>query len=191
MKRFILLIIVLFAFPAFAIDTNRYPGVLIDQTCTDSYDAPAAPATSPLVSLASYLPAIVQTSGDPDNRCDNDAYIRKGAITSDTTFGPFKWDHKSEAALVLQFDVSASDANYEVEIGFIAPHDATYWMWMENTPDFGSGASNRCIQISNSIFGSSWCATKWSLLIPDVYYLKIDLITATSVTAGFSQILMH
>jgi hypothetical protein len=94
MRRFILFLVtgVLFAAPAWAADTNVYPRTLVDSTCTDTEDTPAATATTSVVGFEGRQPApAAQTSGSADGYCDNDSRILASstAIVADTTFGPF------------------------------------------------------------------------------------------------------
>lgn len=67
------------AFPAMAVDTTSWPTVIVDHTCTDANDAPAASAGG------SIKPA-PQTAGPADGFCDHDSRILTGAIVADTTF---------------------------------------------------------------------------------------------------------
>lgn len=69
------------AFPAMAVDTTSYPHVLLDSSCTDANDAPAASAGG------SIKPA-PQTAGPADGFCDHDSRILTGALTADTVFAP-------------------------------------------------------------------------------------------------------
>jgi hypothetical protein len=84
---FLAVIAVLFAAPAYAASIGHYPYVLVDDGCTDSYNAPIT-ANQAQAQMA--LQPAVQISGAADGGCDHDARIREPAIVADTTFGPFK-----------------------------------------------------------------------------------------------------
>jgi len=128
-------LLVLFALPAWAADTNEYPSTLMDQTCTDDNNVPAA-VTPGLLTIGGTQPiyavgALVQISGTADGFCDNDSRIVATIATpvsADTSWGPFTLaDGLQGFYLFVDADTVAGPGTpndtWTININAAKPHD--------------------------------------------------------------------
>ena len=191
MRNIWLLIVLLLAAPAWAVDTNRYPLTLVDQTCTDTEDAPAAytpgattlSGSSPVVSST----ALIQLTGSADTFCDNDSRLRKGALVADTTFGPFDKGNIKGFYLYVDADtVTGGDTTWFIHILGKKPHDGTNSIVDSAAEQTGTG---NVIFAFGARMGSPSLAVAAELQLPKVFYIQLDLPAggATSVTADISM----
>jgi hypothetical protein len=195
MYRFILFwaLMVLLAAPAFAADTNRYPYTLIDQTCTDSYDVPAA-TTPGLVTIgiggAYQPPPAAQISGSGDGYCDNDSRIVTGNITADTLFGPFQLPEGARGFLLFWDLITISggatnDMNFRIYVK--KPHNledaqisavtTTIDAAADVYYDFGPAPLDRALQGP---------ASEVAVIFPKPFYIHLNVLTATLVNGELS-----
>lgn len=197
MRRLILFsVLMLIAAPAAAIDTTSYPSTLMDQTCTDTEGAPA-PYTPPrmiLGGLAAVTNAVlIQTSGNADGFCDHDSRIRTGAQGSDTSFGPFSLSDGVEGLyLFVDADtVVGADASWRVTIRARKPHDDA----LQNTDNTATvpnpGTGNVFFSFGNSAQRPSTATGAVNGPVPDVFYLTLGFVAATSITADVSLVLFR
>ena len=189
MRRWVLLLALLLAAPAWAIDTNRWPHTIVDQACTDSYDTPTA-TTPTLVGWAGHNPSpAAQTSGSGDGYCDNDSRIATGAITSSTVFGPFKG--RGLAGLIIWFDVTVAtggNTGYELDLQVARPNDGTKFVINSpGAPTPLTGAQEGFYSMGIDLGTPNGDeASDYKILIPSVFYIGLTLNTATSVTGDVS-----
>jgi hypothetical protein len=181
LRFLIAMLVALWAFPAVAVDTTRYPSTIVEQTCTDSFDTPAAQDGGDV------RPA-VQTSGSGDDRCDHDSRIlTDAALVADTTFGPFKG---GKAACWIIFadgnTVTGGDTKWGIIIQAAQPHDLA-----KETLD----ASTLVTGVTDSVWmvglptGHSFTVTEdLNLRLPRLWYLVLDLNTATSWLGEISMV---
>jgi hypothetical protein len=198
MKRFILFwaLLVLIAAPVWAADTNKYPSTLIDETCTDLYDAPAAYTPGLTIIGGPSAPissaALVQTSGDPDQFCDNDSRIVAVAVTAldaDVVFGPFRL---AEPYIGIHLFVYVSDATggttaFRVQFESIIPHTgAVKTIYAIND----TGVDDYFYIIGGRPYtdGTILDDDDIHVPIPEVFYIRMDFIAggATSITTAMS-----
>jgi hypothetical protein len=195
-------LLVLFALPAFAADTNHYPDTLMDQTCTDDNNVPAA-TTPGLVTIgggrASQPRPAAQTSGTGDGFCDNDSRIAAGAITADKIFGPFQLP-SGHANVVMWLDgdaVTGGDTTYGVFILAKKPHEAAIFRLESPAAYTGNGDHMIIWGLSDaaatSYSGISYEEFRSGVMLPQIFYLSIDFVGggATSITADVSLGLMY
>ncbi len=188
-----LMLLLLVALPAQAADTNKYPDTLIDQTCTDSFDVPTAydASISPTVLGATgatiYPAALVQLSGSGDGFCDNDSRIITGAITADTTFGPFSLPKGSQGIFLFVDRDTVTGGTINWQIHAKQPHDGVNQILVLTVADASTG------DVFYQFGGSSTRAAEAAgaadeMLFPAVYYVFYNEITATSMTVEMSQV---
>jgi hypothetical protein len=173
----------LFVLPAFAADTTRYPATLVEQTCTDSFNVPAA------ATVYNMEPAI-QTSGTGDDKCDHDSRIlTDAAIVADTAFGPFPGG-KGLCFLVFADGntVTGGDTKWGIAVQVTQPHDG-----VKQTID--SSAVLTGVTDGEFLIGLPTGYTydsldeSLNLRIPqDDWYLILDLNTATSWLGEISMV---
>ena len=167
-----------------AIDTNRYPYTLIDQTCTDANDSPARPAV-PLGTFDGKLRATPQTSGSPDGYCDNDPWIVTGALTADTVFGPFALPEGS-SGFYMFVDATVVGTTWAWNIMAQVPFDGRTQSvdslaQQSGSADlifsFGADTGRSANNVVNSPLG------RGDGPVPNPFYLLYNETSATSFTA--------
>jgi hypothetical protein len=177
---FLAVIAVLFAAPAYAASIGHYPYVLVDDGCTDSYNAPIT-STEANAQLA--LQPVVQTSGSADGGCDHDARIREPAIVADTTFGPLRLPAGATGIIVFADanDVTADAGTWTIEILRARPVDmvavvaaTTASQNSEGDVSFGFGPDDR-----NAVTMSTNSA-EIDATVPSTFWVKLKLGTATA-----------
>ena len=182
MARTILLaiLVALWALPAFAVDTTRYPQVLMDSTCTDTNDTPAAQ------SGGSTRPA-VQTSGSADGYCDHDSRIREATLTADTVWGPFfRAPDMVGVRLYLDADdVTADAGTWNIEILHLRPHEAVYDVI--GTKQF-SAEGNITTSFGPTLLYNQVASTgtETAAAIPQRFYIRYTEGTATAWDGNMS-----
>lgn len=187
MKRIILLVLlaVLWALPAFGAGTEYFPNVLISQACTDDN---ATPAGATAGASGGTRPAI-QTGGATDGRCDHDSRIITGAITGDTTFGPFSGRKYSGCVYIFADGntVTGGDTKWRIQYKVAQPHDAVAQA-IDNSAD-GTGVEDVVfiLGVTTTVSGSEVDDTM-AVPIADRFYLLLDLNTATSWTGEMSLV---
>jgi hypothetical protein len=182
MKRvlFFAAIAVLFAAPAYAASIGHYPHVLVDDGCTDSYNAPGT-YTQAQAALA--LPPAIQTSGSADVGCDHDARIRETALVADTTFGPFKLPAGATGIIVFADSniVSNDTDTWAIEILRARPVDrvavvaaTSSALATESDHIVGFGPDDR-----NAVTMST-ATEEIDATVPSTFWIRLNLGTATS-----------
>ena len=184
MYRFILFwaLLVLIAAPALAADTNKYPATLVDVTCTDTEDTPAA-VTPGLTHFHKYNPKpAVQLTGSADGFCDNDSRIVATvatAITADATFGPFNGRGVKGIFLYVDGDaVTGGDTKYHMALAGQKPHDGAV-IELDYT-GFATGNGVVVYTIGTTIGTPNGDTEGLEVQIPNVFYILLDLNTADS-----------
>jgi hypothetical protein len=177
---FFAVIAVLFAAPAYAASVGHYPNVLVDDGCTDSFNAPATRATA-LLALA--LQPAIQTSGAADIGCDHDPRIRETAIVADTTFGPLKLPAGATGIIVFADSniVSNDTDTWAIEILRARPVDmvavvaaTSSALATESDHIVGFGPDDR-----NAVTMST-ATEEIDATIPRMFWIRLNLGTATS-----------
>jgi hypothetical protein len=174
--------LLLFAWPAFAANTTKYPATLVDQTCTDAKDT--------VTGQGAFSTHIQDTTGGgADGLCDHDNRILTGALTSDTTFGPLRGG--ANACFIVFLDgntVTGGDTKWDVIVQIKQPHNAE----MEDVDSITAlvtGVSD-VVYLIGLPTGYAFDSLTESLnvrLSPN-WYLKLDLNTATSWTGEISMV---
>ena len=176
MRRALLLtfLIALWALPAYAANTSSYPATLVDSSCTDTNDAPAAQA-------GGVVPPAAQTSGTADGFCDHDSRIREAAISAATRWGPFaKKPGKVGIYIFLDADdVTADAGTWDVELQFLRPHEAVYEVVGTNqfSAEGNTGYFFGPTDIYSTPIRSMTGKDSW---LPDVFYIYLNLASATA-----------
>jgi len=161
---------------------EHYPNVLVDQTCADNYDTPAA-ATAATKSVR----PTAQTSGSSDTFCDHDSRIRTGAITGDTTFGPFSRYHFGNCVYIFADGntVTGGDTKWRLQIKATQPHNSEAQA-LDNSAS-GTGAEDLVVAVgTTTAVDAAYVGDFMALPLPDLWYLLLDLNTATSWTGEIS-----
>jgi hypothetical protein len=180
---FLAVLAVLIASPAYATSLGHYPNVLIDDGCTDSFNAPATRAAA-LLALA--LQPAIQTSGAADAGCDHDPRIRETAIVvDDTTWGPFKMPAGKTGLLVFAdanvvsgdtetwvieiirarpIDMVAVVAAASSALATEADHTIAFHPLLQHAVSMPAGASHEEVDA----------------VIPSLFYIRLNFGTATS-----------
>ncbi len=185
MRRLAFLCALLLALPAVAADTNKFPWTLVDSTCTDSFDTPAA-STLAIADFDTYQSPAVQVSGSGDGFCDNDSRIVTGAIVADTAFGPFSGKNVQGFILFADGDtVTGGDTKYHVSLAVQKPHDSAAIELDAAALITGNG--NVFFTIGTDIGTPSQDDEGLEVPIPDIFYVLLDLNTATSWTGNISM----
>jgi hypothetical protein len=195
MKRFILFwaLLVLFAAPASAVDTNVYPFVIVDADCTDANDVPAAYTPSSPHSFVRknvITPsALIQTSGSPDGFCDNDSRILVGAAITDTTFGPFSNGGIDGLYIMVETtSVTGATPSWRTFIAAFRTQDATLLGIEElDTESAASGLFDYTVGSSPGTPSEINDGT-FDMQLPNTWYFKLDLVAATAWTGSISFI---
>lgn len=184
------ILVVLFAAPALAADTNVYPDVLMDSTCTDLFDAPEN-YTPGLTRLGGGGPqvgseSLIQLTGDPDGFCDNDSRIIAGDIVADTVFGPIEIPQGTRC-LIIHVDVGAiagGSSDWSLEPGYLAPVTGVF----RRTDVFATQSSTG---IDIFVIGAGTPIDNGTVLtevqfgaLPNPVSFNLNLVSATSMTAS-------
>ena len=199
MKRFILFwaLLVLFAAPAWAIDTNKYPHTLIDQTCTDSYNVPAAFTPSAVHVLGGppqvIASQITQLSGTSDGFCDNDSRIITRDITADISIGPFSLPEWA-SGIILLVDVNAitggsTDANFQFR--YVRPHEAVESTYATTATISATGDLTYIVRPDPAAHAYSPSTAEIPIALGPGYLIRVNLISATLVTLNMSQLVLY
>jgi hypothetical protein len=116
---FVAVLVLVFASPSIARDpVGIFPQVLIDASCTDSYDVPAASVRTPFVP---------QSSGSPDGLCDGDTKVLTGSLAADTALGPLGSKTFQNAILYIDADtVTGGATTWRICVNILQP-------WSEST----------------------------------------------------------
>ena len=161
--------------------SETWPSVLIDQTCGDSYNVPAA-------RTGGGIPPAVQVSGTGDDRCDHDSRIfTDAALVADTVFGPFQGS--PTACFIIFADgnaVSGGDSGWGIAIQIVQPHDG-----VKETLDAAAEVNG----VTDSVWmvglptGYSYTITEdLNVRLPGDWYLVLDLLGATSWLGEISMV---
>jgi hypothetical protein len=186
--RFVVLIALLV--PVSASAETYYPTTLLDQSCTDSFDTPAAPAAATLA-INEYRQKVTQVSGSADNLCDHDPRIVTGALTADTDFGPFVLPPGADG-FYLRVDadtVTGGDTDWRIMILLKIPHDGAL-TGVDATSD-QTGAGNVLFTFGSDTTANPGADTEqMDAPIPAEYYVRLDFVAAgaTSITADISMV---
>ena len=177
MKRLLLfaLFAALFAWPALAVNDGSYPQTILDDTCTDSNDTPAA-------QTGGWVRPPVQASGSADGFCDHDSRIRETALTASTEFGPFTLPNGTRGVvLIVDANVVSNDTDtWRPALSFMIP--AT-----QSTTTLALGASTATEAVHYFSFAPGEYATpaivgvaNVDVAVPRRFYINLNLQTATS-----------
>ena len=191
MYRFILYraMLVMLAAPAWGVDTTKYPSTLVDSTCTDTEDTPAA-TTLGAVGFGGYIPApTVQLTGSADGYCDHDSRILASstAIVADTTFGPFSG--KGIKGFILYADgdaVTGGDTNYHIDIGVKKPHDGV--VIEIDVGDDKTANGNVTFSFGTDVGTPSQGGDRTLVPLANTFYIILDIDTADSWAGDISLI---
>ena len=190
MRRLILAVtVLLLAAPAWSIDTNVYPSTLMDQSCTDANDVPAAETLALAYFNQSNVAAAVQTSGNPDGFCDNDSRIKTGAIAAVASFGPFSGVGVKGLYIFVDADtVTGGTTAWRVDLYGRKPHDGVAIIHDYSTGLTGTG--DVIIVQGTDVGAASAADNSLDTGVPDIFYIKLALPGggATSITADFSVV---
>lgn len=176
MTRTILLalLVALWALPATAVDVGHYPSTLVDDTCTDSNDTPAAGPKG--------MRPAVQISGSADGFCDHDSRIIEVAIEANAVFGPFKRAPDSRGIVIFaDANVVSNDTEtWKVALQVMIPATGTL-----TTVGLGTERATEALHLNG--FGSGEYGTPAmtgvshiDVALPLVFYINLNLVTATS-----------
>jgi len=169
--------VLLWAAPALAINTTHFPSTLMDSTCTDTEDTPAP------VSGGSTRPA-VQLTGTADGFCDHDSRIVTGAVTADTNWDINKKDCASGFIHVDANTVSNDTDTWQIKLLIQKPHDLAF-VQLENS---GSQAVEGVTKYAFGQIGvtSTQIKTVMNVVLPAVFRIQLDVVTATSWAGNIS-----
>lgn len=200
MRRFILaaLLVLLIPLVASAANTNKYPDTLVDQTCADDNDVPAA--VTPELTVIGGSPtihapgALVQLSGSADGFCDNDSRIIAtiaSGISADTRFGPFSMP-LNYPILFGMFEGSAvtgGDTKWRVRFEILKPHEAEFLAaGFDTTLVTGNVDLYFAAGLNTTI---AFAGEDLDAAMPRVFYMLLDLNTATSWTGDASLMVLR
>ena len=168
-----IVLVALIAQPAIA--ATEYPSTLVEQTCTD-----AASTTSTGYS---------QVGGSTDKKCDHDRRILTGAIVADTTFGPFPGGRSACFIVFLDGNtVTGGDTKWDVIVQVKQPHNAEMES-VDSITTLVTGAGDAVYMIGLPTgFAFDSLTESLNVRLPDAWYLKLDLKTATSWTGEISMV---
>jgi hypothetical protein len=172
-----LLALLLFvASDAQAVDTTKYPAVLVDQTCTDANDTVTGQGA-----FSTFVENVV--GGGPNGKCDHDNRILTGALVADTVFGPLPGGRTQCIILrVVPSAVTGGDTKWRIILRIADPLAGT-------TADYDVGAFNPGVTTKILSFGvagtaASTVSEAMAGTLPNPYWLELDLETATSWTGN-------
>jgi hypothetical protein len=192
MRRLILLAALAVVLAPAVHAAGSYPHTLIDQSCTDIYDVPAAYTPSEVTALGGprrvILPsALVQVSGSPDGFCDNDSRIIYGNITADTDLGPLILPTQSKCFLwFFNGDtVTGGDTTYDMKILAVAAHDGAKKV-VGTVEITGTGDQVYSVGADPNVAGGNFLEI--TVPVPRPFYLRVNFEAggATLITAESS-----
>ena len=198
------LLVLLLSAPAWAANTNSYPSTLMDKTCTDDNNVPAA-VTPGLTTIGGQnlitSTAITQISGTADGFCDNDSRIVATIATpvsADTSWGPFTLaDGLQGFYLFVDADTVAGPGTpndtWTININAAKPHDGVMTtIEITIAEDTGGLATGDFIYV----FGSETTRNpaKGSFMngpLPNPFYIMYNEQSATGFTGDISLVPFH
>ena len=179
----------LIAAPAWAADTNKYPFTLMDQTCTDDYNVPAA-YTPGLTRFGGPVPAaslLTQTSGTGDGFCDNDSRILTAAQTADVIFGPFDGANLGGVLVMVDADtVLGGTPTWLVELGVYKAFDGAFQAYDRQAASISGTGDKVYLFGGGSQRQASVVTEVMDAPLPNPFYIRLRLVSATSITADMS-----
>jgi hypothetical protein len=175
------LLIALIAAPVHAVEDVAFPMMLVNATCTDTEDTvdPAMTGRGPA--------EFVQISGSADGLCDYDHRVVNGAdIQADVTLGPITGFGPMG---YIDFNVTAAtggNGGWRLGLYFhsLQTDAAKFLIWSTAGK---SGASNSVFAIghpSTDYVGGD----EMKVHVPDPFYVRLDLNTATNWTGSISLV---
>lgn len=187
----LVVLLALAAFPSWGSSWSRYPVVLIDSACTDSYDTPSAP-TPPAMRLGNSLPiptTATQTAGSPDGYCDADPYVAAGQQTVDVEFGPFFIDKSRYTGIAAFFNVSAHSGTYTLGARVADPYDGTMVLIGQSSAIDTDGL--KVMTAGYPVADFAWNGVEYELTgpLPEGFYIRLNL--GTSVDLDLSMVLLY
>jgi hypothetical protein len=178
---FALFALLLFAWPAFAVDTTKYPSTLMDNTCTDTEDT---------IGEFVFGNQYVQVTGSADLLCDHDSRIYKSAV-ADVTWGPFNLKPGS-IGILLYVDADAVSNNtdtWRTDILIYSPHGEANISWANTTE--ASTEGDKTYSYANMKFattiGGSTEAIDVAFPVGE-FYIQLNVNSATTWAGGISWI---
>jgi len=169
--------LILFLAPtAQASDATYFPNVLIDNTCTDSFDTPGNGS-------GSVRPAI-QTSGSGDGYCDHDSRILEGAVAADTVFTvPAKPGH---CYMILAYATAATGGDTKWRINILTKNTATGAARDMDSSALLTGNTNGLFIVGSATAFAGTITEVLTVPVTNPMYVELDLNTATSWTGNIS-----
>ena len=189
-KQFLLaalaaILALVFAGAASAADETSYPSTLVEQTCTDAFDAPAN-ITGAIGGGWSVPP---QTSGSGDDFCDHDSRIlTDAALVADTVFGPFEGG--LAACYIIFADgntVSGGDAGWAIAVHATQPHDGVKEVLDLATEVTGVTDEVWSVGLPTQ-YSYSALSEELNVRLPTRWYLVLTLLGATSWLGEISMV---
>jgi hypothetical protein len=173
--------LLLFAWPAFAVDTTRYPSTLMDNTCTDTEDT---------VGGQGYGSMFVQTTGSADLLCDHDLRIAKSA-DADITWGPFNLKPGSIGILLyVDADAVSNDTDtWRTDILIYSPHGEANISWANTTE--ASTEGDKTYSYANMLLATTIGASTEEIDVAfpvGEFYIQLNLNSASTWAGGISWI---
>ncbi len=181
---FVAMVAFWFASAAHAVDETSYPTTLVDAACTDANDTVSGTATGYLVQ---YTEDVV--GGGANGQCDHDNRILTGALSADTTFGPFVGG--KGACIYLFADgntVTGGDTKWTIDVYMKQPHDGVLQVLEQGTLLTGSVDSVFVLGISTQHGPSIAAKEILTARLPEQFWLTLDLDTATSWAGELSMV---
>lgn len=187
MRKTILLVVMalLFAMPSTARDpVGIFPNVLVDATCTDSFDTPAASTR--------YVP---QTTGSSDGLCDGDTNVLTGSFAADTALGPLGAKTFQNAILYVDADtVTGGATTWRICVNIPRPwSEATYSLTIECTDTLTGTNTDGYIGLGPMFVTSiaDDLAAPIVQPLPARFKVVIDLLTATAWAGSIGIMPVH
>ena len=183
MRLIFVLMSLLLAAVAFAEDDYYYPNVIMSTTCTDTNDTPAGAS---LVALPGGRPA-VQASGSADGRCDHDSRISIGELSADETFGPLPG--KPYQGYYVFVDATVTGTTFRLQAYAAKAHDGVLILLDAGSAN-GNGTADYIWEVGTTDGGyaPSETITALEAPLPGRWWLRVDLLTATAITADISMV---
>jgi len=179
-------IAVLIAAPAYAASVGHYPAVMLDDGCTDSYNAPG---TYTQAQAALVLLPATQTSGSADYGCDHDARIRETALVADTSFGPFNMPTGATGITVFADAnvVSNNTDTWTIEILADRPVDRVAYIVATTGSQATEGDKHYGFHpLLEAAVSTSTATEEIDVIMPTIFWIKLNLGTATSLDVTLS-----
>ncbi len=183
MRLIFALIPLLTAAVAFAEDDYYYPNVVMSSTCTDTEDTPAG---ATLTALPSNRP-VVQSSGSADGRCDHDSRISIGELSADATYGPLPG--RPYKGYYVFVDATVTGTTFRLQTFVRKPHYGVLILM-----DAGTGSASGTddyiweVGITEAGYAPSETITIIESPLPGQWWLRVDLLSATAITADISMV---